>query len=279
MLILNTRTLHPNNLLKTFTGLRSGNVIVAKYSQTPETRTNWGDAVNPIIISHLTKKPVVNINDLAYYTGDVYAVIGSILDNNKVENLCVFGSGFKFFKSTMQVLPKRVHAVRGPLTRNRLIELGVTCPDIYGDPAVLYKQIYNPDVNKRYKLGIIPHYTEKKSKLLDPLLQNPDVLLINIQDELNTVVQHVKSCEHIVSSSLHGLIIADMYNVPSAWIKIEGNLMGDDFKFLDYYSSVNDPKATAIQLREDTSTGALRSATRERNTDSLITNLLNSVPF
>jgi pyruvyltransferase len=52
------------------------------------------------------------------------------------------------------------------------------------------------------------------------------------------------SCERIVSSSLHGLVIADAYGIPNAWLNSDGGAGGSrpgggEFKFYDYFASVN----------------------------------------
>jgi pyruvyltransferase len=57
----------------------------------------------------------------------------------------------------------------------------------------------------------------------------------------------------VLSSSLHGLVIADSLRIPNQWAKLSTLIIGDDYKFVDYYSCFgienpepimpNDPKA------------------------------------
>lgn len=49
------------------------------------------------------------------------------------------------------------------------------------------------------------------------------------------VIDQIYSCQSILSSSLHGLICADAYNIPNLWLKQKLN--EGDFKFLDYFAS------------------------------------------
>ena len=55
------------------------------------------------------------------------------------------------------------------------------------------------------------------------------------------IIDEINKCERILSSSLHGIIVAHAYNIPALWIKKGdiGSLNG--FKFKDYFSSVNIP--------------------------------------
>lgn len=278
MLKINSRTIRPRNIVKTIRAM-SGSPIVAKFSQTSETRTNWGDALNPVLIGDLSGRDVINVNDLIYYNDDVISVIGSVLDNNSVANLVVWGSGFKSFKPQMRVLPKQVLALRGPLTRKELHTLGVSSPERYGDPAILYRSIYQPKKDKQFRLGIIPHYAEKSSALITRFNGISDSLIIDIQDDLNKVVDDVVSCDAIISSSLHGLIIADTYGVPSAWIKVEDKLYGDDFKFLDYYASLGVKEAHPQQLTATSQLGDIAAWVSHYDVSALYDQLLKSNPF
>ena len=138
--------------------------------------------------------------------------------------------------------PKKVYAVRGPLTRNELIKKEISTPEIYGDPALLFPEIYNPSKNIKYKYGVIPHYidfTDPNSLTIIKHLQSQGVKIINITAGIFHFIDELVQCENILSSSLHGLIAADAYNIPNIRIKLSNKLVGGDFKFNDYALSVN----------------------------------------
>lgn len=138
--------------------------------------------------------------------------------------------------------------MRGPLSRQVLIKNNVDCPKIYGDPAILIANYFNPNVNKKYKLGVIPHIVDFSS-----VNTSKEILKINLKDDYRTVIRQILSCEHIISSSLHGLIVADAYNIPTAWVEFSDKVIGNGFKFRDYYMSINVKNPTRINLRKNKS--------------------------
>lgn len=214
---------------------------------------NWGDALSPVITSWLSGKPVVHLEGLHH---DRYLVIGSILGcaNERAE---VWGSGFIRGGETPRGRPRAIHAVRGPLSRAALLRQEIECPEVYGDPALLLPRMWNPEVMKRYAVGIIPHYVDKACPWLDRHRADPRVLVIDIEQGTQSFVRQVKSCEVILSSSLHGLICADAYGVPNAWVQLSDAVIGGDFKFRDYRLSIGAGEPSALRLSGEVS---LRSA-------------------
>lgn len=125
--------------------------------------------------------------------------------------------------------------VRGPLTRHRVLASGGQCPEIYGDPALLMPRIVAPSPRQYFDLGIVPHYVDYEFVKS----QYPDHRVINVlNQDPRKVVRAVTECRKIISSSLHGLIVAQAYGIPAAWVRFSDNLAGDGVKFQDYYQSV-----------------------------------------
>lgn len=60
-----------------------------------------------------------------------------------------------------------------------------------------------------------------------------DLKTSNIEDVLNQML----SCEQIISTSLHGVIVGHAYGIPTIWIK-HNDIDTDGFKFKDYFDSV-----------------------------------------
>ena len=170
-------------------------------------------------------------------------------------NTEVWGAGIIDGSKPLRVKPRKVYAVRGPLTREKLLEEGVECPEIYGDPALLTPLYYQPNKQKRYKYGIISHVSNQAT--VANLCLNgkhvsecTDVKIINLGQytHWHDIIDQVCECESILSSSLHGLIIAEAYHVPNVWIEFGKPLIGGHFKFHDFFMSIHCDREKPIAI-------------------------------
>lgn len=197
---------------------------------------NYGDLLSPYIFEHF------NIPYVYSELEDADTIcIGSIVVHAK-KNTLVLGSGLIKAKQKPNPLAN-YKFVRGPLTRNKILNLGGTCPKIYGDPALLLPLLWKSS-KKEYEIGIVPHiynYNEVKEKY-------PSYKIIDLTKDPKTITEEITSCKKIISSSLHGIIVSHAYNIPAAWVKFEKKLVGDDIKFKDYYESFNkDPILSTVE--------------------------------
>jgi len=199
---------------------------------------NFGDELSPYIVSKISGKKV-KFSNSPTPTKVIYLAVGSILHHLAAGmKWCeIWGSGLMDQNHTL-VSPKKIHAVRGPLTRQFLIRQGIDCPAIYGDPALLLPRLFNPKVEKKYRVGIVPHFIDQKDSWIKIQNAKDDVLIINVYDPIEKVIIDILSCKAILSSSLHGLIVADAYEIPSLWIKLSDKVKGKGFKFRDYLLSI-----------------------------------------
>jgi pyruvyltransferase len=67
------------------------------------------------------------------------------------------------------------------------------------------------------------------------------------------VVDQILDCELILSSSLHGLIIADAYGVPNVWMKCSDKTFDGAFKYQDYLLSVGRTVQQPFQMSAEQS--------------------------
>lgn len=236
---------------------------------------NWGDALSPWLVERLSGRVPIDLEGLHH---DRYLVIGSILGgaNERAE---VWGSGFIREDEALVGKPKAVHAVRGPLSREKLLRQGVDCPEVYGDPALLLPRFFNPSIGKTHTVGIIPHYVDKDHPWVKSQGRDPQVRIIDIESGIEEFVLAVKSCEVILSSSLHGLICADSYGVPNAWIQLSSKVIGGDFKFRDYRSAIGASEPIPLDVSKEPELERLVSQVAMHELDIDLRKLLLACPF
>ena len=250
---------------------KSEDIHFLKYAGSPGffRSPNIGDALSPYIYECLSghkalyRLEMSNPNHLANYM-----TVGSILQFAD-EKTIVWGSGFNSKNSVFgcqgwkqveegiakrSVEPRKFCAVRGPLTRKRVLELGVECTNVLGDPGLLMPLLYNPlNKEKTTLLGIIPHFSHVKSQGFQKLLFEKRVKIISVYQHPETFIDELVQCEYVISSSLHGLILADAYDIPSLWICPSDHLNNTtSFKYLDYLGSIESSQQERIVITPQT---------------------------
>ncbi|MCW2766668.1 MAG: hypothetical protein JWO11_2627 [Nocardioides sp.] len=193
---------------------------------------NFGDLLSPWLIAKMTGREVVYADPDKPH----YVAIGSILKRANSQSE-VWGAGsFGTEDGARFATDATYSAVRGPLSRARLLALGVPCPPIYGDPALLVPAYFAPKVEKTHKYGVVARWSERRWRKAEI---GPDVKVIDLgTTDVEGVLEAMLSCRLIVTSSLHGLVIADAYGIPSAWV-MSRTAHGGEYKFFDYFSTVN----------------------------------------
>lgn len=156
----------------------------------------------------------------------------------------------------------RIVSLRGALTRSAICAPPATA---MGDPGLLLSKVYPRPAEPRHALGIIPHYTDIGHAALAKLLRDksPDVLLIDPRRSPHFIVDDILRCSRIASSSLHGLIVADSYGIPNAWLHIGTRIIGGNFKYYDYWSGTGASPKKPLSLSEEPSISEIVSACTE----------------
>jgi hypothetical protein len=201
---------------------------------------NFGDEITPWLIKKMYNIELNEPYDFKKQNDSdtVLLGVGSImrLSNKNTE---VWGSGIRNIDQSDFKKSKKYHLVRGPFTRRQLINLGFDCPETYGDPALLLPNYYNPKIEKKYKLGIIPHIIDYDN-VFKKYSELNNVKIIDFKtNNIESVVKQILECENIISSSLHGLIVSVAYDIPCRWFKYSNKIKGDDIKFYDFFASID----------------------------------------
>ena len=126
---------------------------------------------------------------------------------------------------------------------------GIACPKTYGDPALLCPLFYSPPKPRaRKRIGLIPYIKDVNEPWLHEPHSEPSVKVIDICGGIEKVVNDVTSCDGILSSTLHGLIVADACGVPSNWVRFQDEVPDRWFKYRDYMLSVGRPERSPFHL-------------------------------
>jgi pyruvyltransferase len=194
---------------------------------------NFGDALSKVLFEMVVDMPITvcDVNCL----DDYYLFLGSLIHPKFVKkNSIICGCGFISDTIILKEDPKKIISVRGKYSKNKFKKNKI---NLIGDPALFTSELIKLSVNKKHKIGIIPHYVDYKE--VKHSIINEDVLIINPETkDVYSVISDILSCELIISSSLHGVIVAHSYNIPALWCEFSGKVIGDGFKFFDYFSSI-----------------------------------------
>ena len=203
------------------------NLLYRVRNNLPIIINNFGDQLSPVIVKRLSGKEVV------FSKKKKLVALGSLFSCVRAGDV-VWGTGM--MRAT-DIPPSDIDiaAVRGPLTAKRLIANGIDCPDVYGDPALLISYLFRVVTKKRYRVGIVPHYEDLE--LIKKEIRDPAVKIISPLNDFRQVILEVNSCEVILASSLHGVIISESYSIPTAYVLMSEKTGGGIFKYEDYFQS------------------------------------------
>ena len=250
-------------------------------------KENYGDLLGKYLVEKIAGRPIkfVHPKKQPWYTWDKtnYLTAGSILHHATKDSI-VWGSGL--IDREHSIAPADFRAVRGPRTRQFLMDSGYNCPEVYGDPALLMPEYFNPKVKKKYKVGIIPHYHDHK-QVLETYKDDLDIKVIDLLTlDVEDVTKQILECESTISSSLHGIIVSHAYGIPSVWVEFSNKLFGDGVKFADYLESVDLPLYDPEYLNRRYSTedflkliGDFPAKVKPEKLKGLQGSLLRSCPF
>ncbi len=210
---------------------------------------NFGDVLSIKLVERIVDGPVVAYKRKP--TGNVpkLLAVGSIL-HVAADGDVVWGSGVNgkdLASKNYRFSDVDVRAVRGPLTRQFLMrEVGITTPQIYGDPVLLLPYLF-PEFKKSekptYPYLIVAHYSDAQAF---PKEKYPNV--VYAWEPWNEIVEKILDSEFVISSSLHGVVVADAYGIPARLLRIDNS--EPILKFSDYYMGTGRPNyryATSLE--------------------------------
>lgn len=223
--------------------LDPGGIHLKYYSAEP----NVGDVLNTYMIPRIAGK---RVHKSYTHRFQHLTAIGSLLEGVGPKSV-IWGSGsINGVGPIRPVTSGQIYALRG---KKSLALMETVCGESIGvplgDPGLLMPMFYDPIVHADKKVGIIPHHSEKDIGRDLEMVIPEDHLIIDVALDPESFIRQIKRCKSVVSSSLHGLILADAYAISNKWISISDRLTGGDWKFIDYYSMTSTPAETPYRTR------------------------------
>jgi pyruvyltransferase len=194
---------------------------------------NFGDDLSRVIVEKISGRHVKPAN-LDSDQQTILFAVGSILHYARNDDI-IWGSGFRenpLLENRFTQLD--IRAVRGPRTRSFLLQMGINCPEIYGDPAILMAYLF-PEFKNSNRVKdyiIIPNIGE-----IDCFKNYKNLVLPTLPWE--EVVKNMTESKLVISSSLHGIIVAESYGIPTRLLKM--TWIEPLLKYQDYYEATGRP--------------------------------------
>jgi pyruvyltransferase len=218
-------------LRDTITKVPSVKCVNLWWSKSPKPG-NFGDCLSPLILNALGYR----IKPVNIYSPEKFIAIGSTAKYIQKRDT-VWGTGI-MNSADIPEKNARYLAVRGPLTGDK-----VQCA-VYGDPGLLCSYLWprGAQDTSMNKIALVPHYVDYQAAS-EIGMDKINVLNSNPLDVISALIKY----QGVISSSLHGIIVAHSYGIPAGWWQPSNKLDGDGSKFYDYALSVG------IQLQPETS--------------------------
>lgn len=210
---------------------------------------NFGDKLSLKLVERIVGTPLRTYNKKSPLQDKKLLAIGSIIyfaNNFDV----IWGSGIngkRVDKKDYNFSYLDVRSVRGPITRNFLIEnFGIPCPEIFGDPALLLPYLF-PEFKKstypQREYVIIPHYADIKY-----FPKTKDKHVVYPTEQWDSVISAILDSSFVISSSLHGIIVAEAFGIPARMLRVSQT--EPLLKYQDYYEGTGRPDfafATSVE--------------------------------
>ncbi|MDD3668826.1 MAG: polysaccharide pyruvyl transferase family protein [Alphaproteobacteria bacterium] len=263
---------------------------------------NLGDQLNYLILKALK---IRHMN--THFSRCNFIAVGSLLDQfflardtmPKMQNpVKVWGSGFLAHPGEFGgdaaapesfAAPMEFAALRGKLSKERCAKiLGRDLGDIaLGDPGLLVGRFFDiSGIEKEYDVGFIPHHSELPMFAESARrLKKHSCVVIDATMSMPDALRKIAACRVIVSSGLHGLIVADSFGIPNRRMILSRKPVVSDFKFADYDSVFETPAAAPLRPWEhpitDEQIDAIVAHHRSRlpEIDAICDRLLAAFPF
>lgn len=200
---------------------------------------NLGDKMGYLIANKILgdkKYKKLGMRDIDAVDESTFALVGSLLQVLAAKPVNVIGGGL--INSNLRKYSEKIkiYGVRGFLTKALVLrDAGLDVP-VIGDPGLLLSDLYPLLKKEKKPLGFIIHKVDREIFLKNfPHFENQ---IIDNYLKPEDFVEQLSGYSAVASTSLHGCVFCHSYGIPVRPFYLTDKVIGGDFKFSDYYSSL-----------------------------------------
>lgn len=221
---------------------------------------NFGDALSAHVVAHVSGRAVVWVPPRKaelFALGSLMHVLARLLAEGPVGRTrpVLWGTGVLnpfFRRDFLDHLDIRL--LRGPISA-AICKLRHTA---YGDPGLLAPDALGLAADPADRVIVLPHHSQMDDPAIAAMVaRDPRLVLVDVRGDPVDVCRQIACAAHVVSASLHGLIVADAFGVASTWMDPGAQGL---MKYHDYAASVGRHMLAPVAIA-DVPALALRPAT------------------
>ncbi len=206
-------------------------------------RGNQGDLFNYEIFSKLRGNDFarLGVDDHGLIDDSTFCFVGSVLQSlPSKRGMILYGPGFIASGcNPASLVGNQCYGVRGFYSEEICRKRYNKSFPIVSDPGLLLSHVVSDlevSPGEQYEIGFIIHSVDR----MDFFDKNPTFkpFLVDNYSDLSELYRKLKSCKRIATSSLHGAIFSHSLGIKCGVFRQGGSIIGGEFKYLDYYSSL-----------------------------------------
>ena len=188
---------------------------------------NFGDHLSSIVVAAAALEYGLTLEDEVDSDRRLIAIGSSMHFAHDGDTIWGSGVNGKMPASAITARSLDIRAVRGPKTAAILRDMGLTVPNVFGDPALLVPRFFG----QRFKVAPTRDYVIVPN-LHDLPLITDKARLVSPLWGWNRCVEAILSARLVIASSLHGIILAEAFGVPARYLRLSETEAR--FKYDDY---------------------------------------------
>lgn len=206
--------------------------------------SNFGDEIAPMVVRRLLERS--GKGHVAVVPPErgrpKLLAIGSVLHKADHGDV-IWGSGVNgkvWPRNIERDIRLDVRLVRGPLTRAALIRASFHCPEVYGDPGLLFPMLFESEINEYGKQSTdarilyVPNLNDDRFVDQSEYKALKYLQYVSPSRSPYEVAALIAKADLVIASSLHAIVFADYYGVPVIPVS---SMFEPLYKYVDYFES------------------------------------------